>query len=116
MPSIDAAGRHFPLTLAHCGPPPADPLAWLADAEALGLEALARDLPPDVIAARLAAPPANASADPPAAQPHSAWWTEGSPFVPATRLSLAALPDVATFTEMLHANAQTPQPSGAGGI
>lgn len=112
MPSIDAAGRHFPLTLAHCGPLPADPAAWLAAAEAVGLEALASDLPPGEIAARLAAPAGVAGA----ADPHATWWTEGSPFVPATRLSLAALPDVATFTDMLHAEAQTPQPSGAGGI
>lgn len=111
MPSIDAAGRHFPLTLAHCGTPPADPAAWLAEAEALGLEALARDLPPEAIAARLAAPAALAAT----ADPHAVWWTEGSPFVPATCLSLPALPDVATFTDMLHAEAQTPQASGAGG-
>jgi len=114
MPSIDAAGRHFPLTLALCGPPPADPDAWLAAAEALGLEALQRDLPPEAIAARLTAPAASAVA--PAAPMPAIWWTEGSPYVPATRLSLSALPDVATFTEMLHATAQTPQASGAGGI
>jgi type VI secretion system protein ImpM len=112
MPSVDAAGRHFPLTLALCGPAPADAGAWLAEAEAVGLEALARDLPPGEIAARLTAPAGGGGV----ADADACWWTEGSPFVPATRLSLAGLPDVALFARMLHAEAQTPQPSGAGGI
>jgi len=113
MPSVDAAGRHFPLTLARIGPPPADPGAWLAGAEAAGLLALQDDLSPGDLGAHLnLAMPGAAAPDlpPDGAPPDSAapdgaalWWTEGSPFVPPTRLATHALPDAAMFAAMLHA-------------
>lgn len=100
MPSVDAAGRHFPLTLARVGAPPADQAAWLAAAEAVGLEALADDLPPEEIARRLA----EAASPGVGLEPEVAlWWTDGSPFVPAVRLALAGLPDSAGFAAMLDA-------------
>jgi type VI secretion system protein ImpM len=119
MPSVDAAGRHFPLTLARIGALPADQDGWLAAAEAIGLDALQHDLVPEELARRLAelaAPPGLAAAA--AGQ----WWTEGSPFVPAGRLSLDALPDAAAFAAMLHAvpcsesEEQPAGPPGAGGV
>jgi type VI secretion system protein ImpM len=39
MPSVDAAGRHFPLTLARVGVLPADQAGWLTAAVAAGLRA-----------------------------------------------------------------------------
>ncbi len=105
MPSVDAAGRHFPLTLACVGAQPADREAWLAAAEAVGLRALQEDLPPEEIAQLLTAPGDAGAGD---AAEVAFWWTEGSPFVPAMRLALAGLPEPAGFAAMLHA--------GEGGI
>lgn len=104
MPSVDAAGRHFPLTLARVGVLPADQAGWLTAAEAAGLRALQEDLPPEEIA-RLLASPADAAAAADAAEV-AFWWTEGSPFVPAVRLALAGLPDSAGFAAMLHAGGE----------
>ena len=115
MPSIDAAGRHFPLTLAHIGPFPPNPEDWLAAAETIGLDALQDDLAPDDLIRRLADSTQPNATDPTPDDTIAHWWTEGSPFVPATRLSLPALPDPATFTAMLHA-AQPDVPPGAGGV
>ena len=124
MPSIDAAGRHFPLTLARLGDLPAQPEAWLAAAEAIGLDALQHDYGPDELTRRLAEPVARLDASLPAEPGHgvATWWTEGSPFVPPQRLVLDGLPDAATFAAMLHAvpGCQTEQqpagPPGAGGV
>ena len=120
MPSVDAAGRHFPLTLARLGPLPAHPADWLATAETIGLDAVQADLAPDALIRRLAANPApHAAPAAPATDPALAhWWTDGSPFVPATRLALTALPDIATFAAMLHcaAGEQPDVPPGAGGV
>lgn len=105
MPSIDAAGRHFPLTLARVGTLPERPGEWLAAAEAVGLAALQLDLAPDEMASRLEAPlPIQDGMVPESfAEDVANWWTEGSPFVPAARVALAALPDGAMFAAMLHA-------------
>jgi type VI secretion system protein ImpM len=102
MPSIDAAGRHFPLTLAHVGAMPGDPDAWLAAAEAVGLAALEADLAPEEIARRLSAIAPRCGGTSFGAG-EGLWWTEGSPFVPPTRLALPALPEGVTFAAMLHA-------------
>ena len=104
MPSVDAAGRHFPLTLACVGALPADRDAWLAGAEAAGLRALQEDLAPGELAGLLALP-GGAEAAPDAAEV-AFWWTDGSPFVPAGRLTLAGLPESAGFAAMLHAGGE----------
>ncbi len=121
MPSIDAAGRHFPLTLARVGPLLPNMEDWLAAAENIGLDALQYDLAPDDLVRQLNE---IAQPDAPPAEEHAlaAWWTDGSPFVPATRLALADLPDAATFAAMLHATppdtglAQPDVPRQAGGV
>ncbi|MCC6716966.1 MAG: type VI secretion system-associated protein TagF [Acetobacteraceae bacterium] len=120
MPSVDAAGRHFPLTLARVGTLPADPERWLAAAEAIGLDALQDDLAPEEIARRLAALPDDAGARP--APSMAQWWSDGSPFVAAARHALCELPDAAAFAAMLHdmpdcdAADQPNCPPGAGGV
>ncbi len=105
MPSIDSAGRHFPLTLARVGILPRRAGEWLAAAELVGLATLQLDLGPEEMASRLEAPvPSLDTVEPELPREDVAyWWTEGSPFVPGTRLTLPALPDDATFAAMLHA-------------
>lgn len=120
----DAAGRHFPLTLARLGALPANQAAWLAAAETIGLDAIQDDLTPDELMRRLAAPfrthPDGEAAN--AEDPLATWWTTGSPFVPATRLSLPALPDAEIFAAMLcavpqeAAETQSDIPPAAGGV
>jgi len=117
MPSVDRAGRHFPLTLALVlsgDAATSEGGAWLARAEAAGLEALRDALPPEVLAARLqgggAAIEAQAVALPdlgPLNAGQAVWWTEGSPFVPDGVRLLAALPGIDDFTMMLDATSAT---------
>jgi len=116
MPSVDRVGRHFPLTFVAIASE-ADPAlmireggGFLAAAEELGLEALARDLTPDTLAARLAvaasAAPGNAGTDPELCPPEGAlWWSAGSPRVPRSAFATEALPDSAAFVGMLDAGA-----------
>lgn len=129
MPSVDRAGRHFPLTLALVLPDgfpeaPAPLQSWLARAEAAGLDALARELPPEAVTARLSPDdPMLSLGDPGAALPglaplaagHALWWTEGSPFVPAGVLAFPALPEVDAFMTMLDATSATPAAPDAAG-
>jgi type VI secretion system protein ImpM len=121
MPSIDKAGRHFPLMLATTCPG-ATPenmarhgTAWLDAAEDAGRTAIADDLTPDQLTARIPPPP-NLSAEPDTGLPHNlqtrpgtgSWWTDGSPLVPPQSLCLDAMPDLATFLTMLNATHAAP--------
>jgi type VI secretion system protein ImpM len=125
MPSVDRVGRYFPLMLAACCPE-AEPahmvrgdVPWLDAAEEAGRAALADDLSPDALAARI--PPWPAAVHPPETElPYGMiprpgaglWWTEGSPRVPAQGLVLDAMPDVATFVAMLDASFGAPRGAG----
>jgi type VI secretion system protein ImpM len=108
MPSIDRAGRHFPLTLAGIGAAPNTACneieAWLDQAEQAGIAAIEHDLDPDTLLSRLQPEPAvtTASHDAPPAGA-CAWWTAGAPRVPATAFATDALPDPALFARMLQA-------------
>jgi type VI secretion system protein ImpM len=111
MPSVDRAGRLFPLTLAWIAPR-ADAFrgggsAWLQTAETAGLAALEQDLEPDALMAALQATPSGTEDTIAAQAPPGAcsWWTEGSPRVPATAFATQALPDAGVFTRMLDAEA-----------
>ena len=114
MPSIDKAGRHFPLMIAATSPG-ATPeqmarhgTAWLDAAEDAGRAAVADDLTPEQLTA-LIPPPPNLTATPDAGLPYDlqpqpgagSWWTEGGPLVPAQGLVLQTMPDAATFRMML---------------
>jgi type VI secretion system protein ImpM len=119
LPSVDSAGRYFPLTLAAlaAGREAAALVAggggFLVAAEAAGRAALADDLPPEVLAARIGAASAAAPADPgidPRRHPWAAclWWTEGAPRVAAGAFALPELPDGARFAAMLDGAAAAP--------
>ena len=115
MPSVDRAGRHFPLTFAalasDCDVPALmrEGGDFLDVAETAGLDALARDIEPDEIAARLSA--ANWGALPETeALLHlfqgdgAIWWTDGAPRVAAGAFVTVALPDAAEFAGLLRAD------------
>lgn len=116
MPSIDKAGRHFPLMIAATcvGATPEQMArhgtAWLDAAEDAGRAAIAEDLTPDQLAALIPPPPgltATPQTDlPQDLQPRPGaglWWTDGGPHVPAQALVLGTMPDNATFLAMLDA-------------
>lgn len=124
MPSVDRVGRFFPLCFAcldaagTAGAAAAKARPWLGRAEAAGRAALAEDLTPEGVTARLMlpadAPAMSDEPEPPAAAPDCGlWWTEGSPRVPAGSFALAALPDAARFVAMLDAGFG-PMESGGG--
>jgi type VI secretion system protein ImpM len=114
MPSIDKAGRHFPLMIAAtCPGATPEQMArhgtlWLDQAEDAGRAAIADDLTPEQLTARL--PPApDLIAAPDNGLPYDLqtrpgagfWWTDGAPLVPAQGLVLGTMPDAATFRAML---------------
>lgn len=106
MPSIDRAGRHFPLTLAQLAPDWSQAAFWLGVAEAAGLAGLQDDLPPEAVMERLGATEAEPVALPDLGALHAGyavWWTDGSPFVPAACVVRAGLPDAVAFAEMIDA-------------
>lgn len=101
LPSVDKAGRYFPLTFtalrtgwftASSGE------AWLARCEEAGLAALEKDTSPEEISAMIGAPDLPDEAVP---SREAEWWSEGSSRVEPTRMTLRCLPDAATYAAML---------------
>jgi type VI secretion system protein ImpM len=106
LPSVDRAGRYFPLTFAALfgnGAAPANDPAWLDGCEAAGRAALEQDAGPDQLGAMLRVPEAaeGAATQTENGMTQSVWWTDGAPRVPATRLVLSGLPDAAIYATML---------------
>jgi type VI secretion system protein ImpM len=111
FPSVDRAGRHYPMTIAatlaaFSGVPGGDAAdAWLAAAEAAGLEALANDGEPHALAHALAL------LNPPLAQSiglaGAVWRTAGGPRVADTRIVLPALPRPEDFARMIGGDGMT---------
>jgi type VI secretion system protein ImpM len=109
LPSVDRAGRYFPLTFAALydgGMAPADDPTWLDGCEAAGRAALEQDTPPELLPAMLGMPAA--AAEDPAGRTEtgimqSIWWTAGAPRVAATRFVLPGLPDASVYATMLGA-------------
>jgi type VI secretion system protein ImpM len=101
LPSVDRAGRHWPLALAATLPDlrvaPAPHEAWLDALEEAGLDAVLSDAPPERIAERLAAAPPAFAPDGVA----GCWWTAGAPRVAPRRFAAGALPGAAAFAAML---------------
>jgi len=122
IPSVDRAGRYFPLTIAAVGAVPGfavDAAAglWLDRCETAGRAALERDAEPDTILAILGVPalsmrhcpnvsdvpdpPVAAAASPCFPDKRTEWWSDGAPRVPAGTMTLNGLPDQKVYAEML---------------
>ncbi len=118
LPSVDRAGRYFPLTLTAVAAAVDLPElieqagGFLAAAEAAGRDALADDLAPETLATRLAAaaavPDAAPGTEPPEGPASGWWWTAGAPRVRAAAFACDALPDAARFAAMLDDGAAAP--------
>lgn len=117
LPSVDRAGRYFPLTFAALstdavlGAESASAGEWLDRCEAAGRAALEEDAEPDRVTemmGRLEPPPADGAG---IGQTQVLWWSDGSPRVPPGRLSLQRLPDVLTYATMLGAEAEPAPPN-----
>jgi type VI secretion system protein ImpM len=111
LPSVDKAGRYFPLTFAALPAAgavlPAVGIAsaasgparvWLDRCEATGRTALERDTSPQEIADALGWPDLP---DGVAECFDGVWWSDGSLRVKPAQMFLASLPDVATYAAML---------------
>jgi hypothetical protein len=103
MPSVDRAGRYFPLTVAAVGKVAgfavdAAAEAWLDRCQNAGLAALQQDAGPDDVRA-MAGIPDLSSRDGSDQQPE--WWTDGSPHVPASRMTSSDLPVAEVYAAML---------------
>ncbi len=103
LPSVDKAGRYFPLTFAALCDRSDSIDTWLDRCEDAGLSALEQDIAPDAIAERIGQPdPALHDRDrTDAASCDSIWWTEGAPRVPQSRLTFQGMPDAAAYAAML---------------
>ncbi|MEJ0018303.1 MAG: type VI secretion system-associated protein TagF [Acetobacteraceae bacterium] len=115
LPSVDRAGRYFPLTFAALSArgieaTPAD--TWLDACEAAGRAALEQDTPPQEIAGMLAMirlPEAVSGT------PDAIWWSEGSDRVAPARITLRTMPGAATYAAMLGARTQGADEAAAPG-
>jgi type VI secretion system protein ImpM len=97
IPSLDAVGRPFPLTLAAAGAP--TEAGWYESVEALARTALDETAwALDSWLAGLAALPGPAAAG---MATGAAFWGEGSPFVAPGERRFAALPTGADFLRLL---------------
>jgi type VI secretion system protein ImpM len=112
LPSVDRAGRHFPLAIvalvADASPRSlaAAAAGFLAAAEQAGLAALETDLAPEALAAAVATAAQQPGGEMPAALAElpdsgSLWWTAGSPRVPAGARHDPAMPQAGSFAAML---------------
>jgi type VI secretion system protein ImpM len=130
LPSVDRAGRMYPLTLAAVFEPQGGPevhdLAnagsdFLGAVELAGLDALEHDVEPEILAERvraaLSAAGEAAGPVPPAEAGSTLWWTEGGPRVPNAAFAHAGLPGSEIFAWMLDAHPSGPSepPSGLDG-
>jgi type VI secretion system protein ImpM len=107
LPSVDWAGRYFPLTFAalhDAAAVTAEGNAWLDRCEVVGRCALEQDTPPEEISDMVGRPllplRAERTAD-------AVWWSEGSPRVKAARMTLSCMPDAAIYAAMLGAGEAT---------
>ncbi len=104
LPSVDAVGRHFPLTLACLSPPGWDE-AFLRTAEDAGREAIASDLAPGAVLERLRQP-----ADAAVLAPQCRFRTEGGPRVAPRDEGHSGLPAPETLAGMLDDAWRDPAP------
>jgi type VI secretion system protein ImpM len=112
LPSVDRAGRHWPLTLAAVLPgqaaAPTPDTAWFEALEAAGLDAVLADAAPEQVEARLAV----TEADLGRGGSSGIWWTTGAPRVAPRHFAAGALPGPSAFAAMLDDGAAEPLASG----
>lgn len=109
MPSVDKAGRFFPLTIAVTAEADWAPLVatmepFLAAAEQAGRDALEHDLSPAMLLERLqdACTAPEAIADPSGYDPgRAAWWTQGGTRVRPRATAGAVLPEGGDFAALI---------------
>jgi type VI secretion system protein ImpM len=109
MPSVDKAGRYFPLTIAATSQGDWVPLAapmmrFLEEAEEAGRDALEQDLAPAALLSRVqdafvAGEEGGRAPDLVAGQ--ATWWTEGGPRVAARLETGCALPEGDRFAALI---------------
>jgi type VI secretion system protein ImpM len=107
MPSVDRAGRHFPLTLACVGgdgESVTPSLGWLGQAAEAGIDAVSEDLEPEHLAGRLRTPHME-GARWRVPEARCAWSTDGSPRVPPQEFATDTLPSAVQFARMLQEGA-----------
>ena len=99
MPSVDRAGRYFPLTIAAVGDPAVSPGGFLDAAEQAGMAALEHDVEPGLLARQVseAFGVGEPCPVPEAADGQAVWWTEGGPRVPAVTIVTACLLEGAAY-------------------
>jgi len=121
LPSVDRAGRYFPLTFAALlgrDAAATDP-AWLDRCEAAGRAALEQDAAPDQIAGMLGAAGDATGSDSWSVwgegegSGQSLWWTDGAPRVAATRFAISGMPNACVYATMLGAAAADDQAAEA---
>ena len=98
LPSVDSAGRQFPLMIAAEGA--IDDETFLERAEQAGRETIAFDVAPKALLHRL--PTVVAPAQAARANSAGRWWTEGGPFVRPQAFEQVGLPTTVTFAGMLY--------------
>jgi type VI secretion system protein ImpM len=104
LPSVDKAGRYFPLTFAALSDPGigAADEAWLDRCEAAGRTALECDTSPEETAGLAGAPDLSETTT----LAGATWWSDGGPRIPPRRLTLGSLPSATIYAAML--GAETP--------
>jgi len=102
LPSVDKAGRYFPLTFAALsdrGFVAESAAPWLDRCEAAGRAALERDTSPEETSSMMGRPDLSEVTT----SAGAVWWSDGSPRVASDRLSLGSMPSAATYATMLGA-------------
>ena len=107
LPSVDRAGRYFPLMFAALSAQRLDAAgagSWLDACEAAGRAALEHDKTPEEIAALVVEPDLRLDGN---GMAEAEWWREGSPRVRPSRILLRSMPDAAICAAMLGAKTET---------
>jgi type VI secretion system protein ImpM len=104
LPSEDAVGRRFPLTLAAVGTARAGE-GWFDALAALGEAARTLGTDAEALAAALPPPGDDDSQDPFPERPLEGWWTRGGAEMPAMAWALPTLPPPDAFAFLLCADA-----------
>jgi type VI secretion system protein ImpM len=123
LPSVDRAGRAYPLTLAVLVEG-ADARAladaggaFLDRAETWGLDALEHDMQPEELGERVRAAVLatgeSVGPAPPAESGATLWWSEGGPRVPHAAFAHAAMPGADIVTWMIDSQVHAPQAGAA---